>query len=726
MKLPILSFLLLLGSLATHAQYTKVTGFKGGNIRDLAYIGGVLYVQNGGVGASQLFKSTDVGNTWQNISPGNRMYPYTNVRFNKLGTKLFLGAYYTTNNGASWSVNGNIGIGNERTCVSNGIAYYWQWASGNERQIYRSADTFATAVPIVNATVPRDTNFNFRNMFVTTGGIAIQTKTGLFHTTNMGNTWQPLSLPVSGAAFGSIRFLKVSGNDIYYRLASEDSIHVSADLGATWKGIYYQYYDVVDLIRGPGSKYYICSPQLPVATADLAVSPASTILTGNFNGFAGTGMALFNPFGKLLYIDNTTVLMTTENLGLVKLNPVTSTYTQLNNGLALAGTTIIGGNSTVTLAFKKDHNYEKSLDKGVTWKDDTANIIHRERGQPVSALLSYNNKLYTGATGYERVFVSSDNAQSWKEIPKGLDVILAGLYGGVLSMGVHKDTVFAGSNNGYVYKLVKDSVWIPVGHPSPANNAVKSVVSLGNSLFAATDQHPVQWGSIYKSTNNGVTWTDVSGGTNLYAVTSMVASGGKLFAACADFRLVRRSNDSGATWQTINNGLPVNGVIDRLQPFQSRVYGISTSGGLDDSLFKLWYYDIPQNKWFCESCTQPNLDITSYWVTDSVIYLGTDGDGVWRKRVTPQPTGVELFEKDNDDITIYPNPSQAPVVSFRHFERYEGAEVIVRNQLGQVAHRERIYRATQPLGVPALPDGIYYIELVKGGQILGFNKWLRQ
>lgn len=728
MKATLFNIILLISCLSANAQFTKVNGFKGGNFAEVIYSDGTLYARNQSYNYNQLFKSTDMGNSWQDISTHSWILGYESgvTGLVKVGSKLFLCNAYSTNNGASWATHPAIPFGMEKACYSNGTIYAWKWV-GNERKILRSLDTFNTYTYISAPSAPQDTGFNFKNMFVTTQGVAITTKGGVSHTTDRGNTWQNIPLPLTTYELSQLELLKVSGNEIYYKIANVDSVKISQDMGITWTGVYTRQADILDITKGAGNKYYAMTLYRPVMMVDLSVSRVLNEVTGNYTTM--TGNSVIYSFKQKLTYANNALFMPTEGAGIIKLDLATNTYSLANNGLSCAGITVIGGNSNVTLAFKKNHNYERSINHGTTWTVDTAaaNVIHHDYNQPVTSLLNFNNKIYMGANsfGNERAFVSSDNGQTWKAIPRGLDVQL-GLYPGVMGLTVHQNKVFACANNGYVYRLDNDSVWIPTGRPS--GSSVTSIVSNGNTLFAATDQAPGLSGSVFKSTDNGVTWTNSAGGTSFANVLSLAYSDGKLFAGDGSVG-PHMSTDNGATWQWINNGLsPQNGTLrvtmNAMQAYKSKIYAVQNFGFERDSLYKLWYYDIAAAKWFCESCSQPNLNVVTAWVSDSTIYLGTDGDGVWVKK-KQQTNSVSLFEKQNDDIAVYPNPSQAPLIGFKHFENYQGAVIMVVNNLGQTLHQEPLSAPVHQMKAVNIPDGLYYIRVVKEGHTVGFSKWLK-
>jgi hypothetical protein len=81
----------------------------------------------------------------------------------------------------------------------------------------------------------------------------------------------------------------------------------------------------------------------------------------------------------------------------------------------------------------------------------------------------------------------------------------------------------------------------------PADTAIWSLAKTDTALFAGTIGH------IYKSSDNGSTWTDSTGIASGTIITSMVASGAAMVAGSADGIFV--STNGGSTWAASNSGL---------------------------------------------------------------------------------------------------------------------------------------------------------------------------
>jgi len=76
----------------------------------------------------------------------------------------------------------------------------------------------------------------------------------------------------------------------------------------------------------------------------------------------------------------------------------------------------------------------------------------------------------------------------------------------------------------------------------------------GTTIFASDIDYSGLAGGLYRSTNNGVGWTNISAGLSRPRVEALTSSGTNLFAGIADSIFL--SSDMGGTWAPINNDFP--------------------------------------------------------------------------------------------------------------------------------------------------------------------------
>ncbi len=97
-----------------------------------------------------------------------------------------------------------------------------------------------------------------------------------------------------------------------------------------------------------------------------------------------------------------------------------------------------------------------------------------------------------------------------------------------------------------------DMVWEQTGGPEGGN--IWCFAVSGTSIFAGTD------GGVFRSTNNGASWTAVNTGLmNSTSVYSLAISGSTLFAGTNGGGVYRSSNN-GALWTAVGIGLTNNAV----------------------------------------------------------------------------------------------------------------------------------------------------------------------
>jgi fibronectin type 3 domain-containing protein/photosystem II stability/assembly factor-like uncharacterized protein len=122
-----------------------------------------------------------------------------------------------------------------------------------------------------------------------------------------------------------------------------------------------------------------------------------------------------------------------------------------------------------------------------------------------------------------------------------------GPYGGsIIRVFPYGTSLFAGVG-GCVYRSTDDGTsWTPVNSGLSVSTVI-AFASNGTSLFAGGG-----WG-MNVSTNNGDSWTSISNGISFKIVTAIDTSGTDLFAGTTSG--VYRSTNQGETWTEINSGL---------------------------------------------------------------------------------------------------------------------------------------------------------------------------
>lgn len=205
-------------------------------------------------------------------------------------------------------------------------------------------------------------------------------------------------------------------------------------------------------------------------------------------------------------------------------------------------------------------NINNSTDGGVTWNPAVNGIGTEQTNFSAPLVMSPNNAnlLLAGTT---KVYRTTNGAGSWSAISPVFD----GTPISALAIGTNNSYLYAGTNFGDIYASSNGgSSWhVPSTNPDytcfngivtgltvdPTNPSVAYATCAG---FAATSgQH------VYKTTNNGGSWTDVSGSLPNIGFESVVVSPANhsLVIAGSDAGIFI-SPDAGSTWQQLGSGLP--------------------------------------------------------------------------------------------------------------------------------------------------------------------------
>lgn len=233
-----------------------------------------------------------------------------------------------------------------------------------------------------------------------------------------------------------------------------------------------------------------------------------------------------------------------------------------------------------------------------------------EMGQPqdeqkVTLLIhpSDANVLYLG-TSRAGVYKTGDGGQSWHEHNVGLGV------GGILTLVFHPDDpeiLYAGTPGGIVHSVDGGATWDRWAAGWPSERRVLSIAfdpSTPNTLYACA--HSEGAGStVMKSTDGGAAWSEIIVGLDpsqaFYQVLVDRFDPNRIYLATNQDG-VYLSRDGGATWVSWNEGL------------WNRV-----AGGYGD----------------------PLSDFMQLSADGRILYLGTDGSGVWRRPAAGRAQGEE-------------------------------------------------------------------------------------
>lgn len=166
----------------------------------------------------------------------------------------------------------------------------------------------------------------------------------------------------------------------------------------------------------------------------------------------------------------------------------------------------------------------------------------------------------------------------------------------------------------------------------PYGTAVSQMINHNGEIFISTNQNQ-EIGRILKTSNNGISWTDVTGNLNHPYTRNFAQIGNSLYVGQDTSVYVTTNN--GTTWTDISNNLPYYEPIVRIAAHQNRLFAVTYDGTGYEELF---YSDNNGGTWtstgFIAGITSSFRDFYSdgnnFWAAvGSSVYLSTDSGITW-------------------------------------------------------------------------------------------------
>ncbi len=203
---------------------------------------------------------------------------------------------------------------------------------------------------------------------------------------------------------------------------------------------------------------------------------------------------------------------------------------------------VLLANGNTLYAGVTGNGVHRSTDNGLTWTPSLG-----IGGYDTLALTSFNNNLLAGVN-FGQIFLSTDGGETWEFTNNG------GVNGPDIrdfaSIGTNVFAATAGS--GVLISTNGGRAWTKAANSGLTNLRVNALAALGTNLFAATAN------GVFRSTNNGQTWTAINTGLTITNIATLAVSGTRLLAGTGVSNgpnEVFASNNNGDAWSVFGNGL---------------------------------------------------------------------------------------------------------------------------------------------------------------------------
>ncbi|MFB0517049.1 MAG: FlgD immunoglobulin-like domain containing protein [Candidatus Neomarinimicrobiota bacterium] len=249
------------------------------------------------------------------------------------------------------------------------------------------------------------------------------------------------------------------------------------------------------------------------------------------------------------------------------------------------------------------------------------------------------------------------------------------------------------------------------------SGGILTLVAEGGILYATGNDE-----GIYRTVDNGTTWTSISSDLPINEVYSLVAKDSVLFAGTGG-NGVYRSLDNGLSWTSVNAGLPGNAIVANLKLFDKGLFA-----AIGDKI----YLTLNSCANWIEVSEGLNLEGYSYVTTlganSDFLFAGTN-DGIWRRPL------IELLSTENISEGYlpkayslkqnHPNPFNPATTILYELPHASEVSLIVYDLLGrevatlvdgyqEPGYYQALWDGRDQTG-RSVPSGVYIARLVTKG-----------
>lgn len=578
----------LFAAASAPAQWVQTSGPEGGSVPAIASDGTTIFAGTFGAG---IFRSTDGGSTWEQKISGMGYQSVTAIAWS--GSFLLatgtVGVYRSSDNGENWSLATGTPPGNGVSSLA--VAGDTVFGGTMGKGVYRSTDNGATWSSSSTG-LPNSFSQTQIGDIIIHGSVLLTSASdnstvGIFRSTNMGDSWTISSTGITG--FTNQSALLSDGATVY---AGGPTVYKSTNDGSSWTPA------AAGLPSDPAVDEFLLVGSALYASGSTACYRTTN---GGANWEAVAGLPRESMAG--LCDHNGTLLVGTGADGIYRSTDGGTSWVESNLGLLARDMT--GFRVDGSTLYANGQGAFRTLDEGATWGPvaaalpdtlgplatvyaDGAALFVQDRTMggklyrstdggaaweaastglpafnPVTDIVSTGGTLVAAASN---VFVSSDNGTTWSQSTTGM-----GTFPTITRLTFAGGALFA-SGNGVYRSTDGGAQWTAAQSGIPAFYSVDAFASVGSDLFAGS----LYATALYRSTDNGDTWSPITSLPFSGSATSFMGAGSALFA-CSPNNGIFLSTNRGSNWSEISGNLPDHTYLYTLALLDGYLY--AGSGG---------------------------------------------------------------------------------------------------------------------------------------------------
>ena len=288
-------------------------------------------------------------------------------------------------------------------------------------------------------------------------------------------------------------------------------------------------------------------------------------------------------------------------------------FKSTDNGASWTGTSGLAGNVVHSFVIKdgsvwatfaglpKNSGLARSTDNGNTWQVVPSIITN------AGAAIVSDNAIIVAEDNF--IWRSTDDGMSW-------DIVEQFALTGIGSFAKAGTKLFGAATTGIQTSTDNGASW----NFEAFSNGAYSFSAIGSTIYLGSSS------KVFKSTDLGTTWIDVSTGLGKGGIQALLYDGSTLFAGTpADAVGIFRSTNGGTSWEPAAAGLPVASLIRGQIAFGAYVF----AGTEGDGIYRSSDHGNTWTKTDVDNSLLAHQLVFAFCAKDNALYAGA-GNGIYK------------------------------------------------------------------------------------------------